>query len=98
MHDKASKGVSLANRALKRKGYMSGTDYRLQKGGEDDRYEDERKGRLKENYRRQTGYRKPANWKTNANHLVGQKGNNLTKGRNMVYLLKYLISRSGLAK
>ena len=35
MHDKASKGVSLANRALKRKGYMSGTDYRLQKGGED---------------------------------------------------------------
>ena len=70
----------------------------VQKGGEDDRYEDERKGRLKENYRRQTGYRKPANWKTNANHLVGQKGNNLTKGRNMVYLLKYLISRSGLAK
>ena len=84
--------------ALKRKGYSGALDYRLQKGGEDDRYDDERKGRLKENYRRQTGYRKPANWKTNANHLVGQKGNNLTKGRNMVYLLKYLISRSGLAK
>ena len=98
MHMKASKGKAIANRALKRKGYSGALDYRLQKGGEDDRYEDERKGRLKENYRRQTGYRKPANWKTNANHLVGQKGNNLTKGRNMVYLLKYLISRSGLAK
>tara|TARA_R100000455_G_C6273195_1_gene130515 strand:+ start:2182 stop:4356 length:2175 start_codon:yes stop_codon:yes gene_type:complete len=97
-HMKASKGKAIANRALKRKGYSGALDYRLQKGGEDDRYEDERKGRLKENYRRQTGYRKPANWKTNANHLVGQKGNNLTKGRNMVYLLKYLISRSGLAK
>ena len=97
-HMKASKGVALANRALKRKGYSGALDYRLQKGGEDDRYDDERSGRLKENYRRQTGYRKPANWKTNANHLVGQKGNNLTKGRNMVYLLKYLISRSGLAK
>lgn len=97
-HEKASKGVSLANRALRKKGYSGGLDYRFHKDNADDRYKDERSGRLKENYRRQTGYRKPANWKTNANHLVGQKGNNLTKGRNMVYLLKYLISRSGLAK
>ena len=98
-HDKASKGMSLANRALRKKGYSGGNDYRFHDANADERYKDERSGRLKENYRRQTGYRKPAsNWKSNANHLVGQKGNNLTKGRNMVYLLKYLISRSGLAK
>ena len=47
--DKASKGMALANRALKRKGYSGGShDYRLHSDNYDDRRKDEKSGKLKE--------------------------------------------------
>lgn len=46
--DKASKGMSLANRALKRKGYHGASDYRLHDTNYDQRRDDEKSGKLKE--------------------------------------------------
>ena len=48
--DKASKGMALANRALKRKGYKMGgaSDYRLHDTNYDQRRADEKSGKLKE--------------------------------------------------
>lgn len=46
--DKASKGMALANRALKRKGYHGASDYRLHDTNYDDRRRDEKSGKLKE--------------------------------------------------
>ena len=97
--DKASKGMSLANRALRRKGYQGASDYRLHPNNAQDRYDDERSGRLKENYKRQRGFKRDANWRKAAAMMINkQSKNSSVEGRKSLYLLKYLLSRTGLAK